>query len=111
MPYLYVFSYITIFFKLLFLYLDYTNILIITQVFNVKMKKLLAEREERERDRKKKRKHHAPEDEPPESPEPEVTAPASLTVCNNVHEHMREFKVRGLLHFFTKLYACCIIYH
>ena len=67
----------------------------------MKMKKLLAEREERERDRKKKRKHHAPEDEPPESPEPEVTAPASLTVCNNVHEHMREFKVC----------YCCFYFH
>ena len=75
-------------------------LLILMKVFNVKMKKLLAEREERERDRKKRRKHHTPEGEPPEEPEPEVTAPASLNVCNNVHEHMREFKVRSCCSFY-----------
>ena len=71
----------------------YRELYKIQKIFNLKMKKLVAEREERERDRKKRRKHHAPEDAPPEEPEPEVIAPSALTVCNSIHEHMREFKV------------------
>ena len=92
----------------------YRELFKIQKIFNVKMKKLLAEREERERERKKRRKHHAPEDEPPEEPEPEVTSPAALTVCNNVHEHMREFKVcsaPSLSVFKKKIYIFLYIFY
>lgn len=63
----------------------------IHKIFNNKLKKLVAERDERERDRKKRRRHDdSAEAEPPE---PDVVPPASLGVCNTVQENMKEFKV------------------
>ncbi|ELU12017.1 hypothetical protein CAPTEDRAFT_196412 [Capitella teleta] len=65
----------------------------IQKVFNNKLKKLNAEREERERERKKKLRHtDNPEELAKLKEEPEVTPPASLTVCNMVQENMKEFR-------------------
>ena len=65
----------------------------IQKIFNNKLKKLVAERDERERDRKKRKRHvEETEGAEPEKPEPEVVPPASLGVCNTVQDNMKEFK-------------------
>ena len=71
----------------------------IQKLFNNKLKKLQAEREERERDRKKRKRHTDDGSEAAkEEPEPEVTPPASLGVCNSVQDHMKDFKVSRICH-------------
>ena len=67
----------------------------IQKVFNVKLKKLQAEREERERERKKKKRHteDSEENKEEDKEEPEVTPPAALTICNTVQDQMKDFKV------------------
>lgn len=68
----------------------------IQKVFNNKLKKLNAEREERERERKKKLRHtDNPEELAKLKEEPEVVPPAALGVCNTVQENMKEFRVSG----------------
>ena len=69
----------------------------IQKLFNNKMKRLQAEREERERDRKKRKKYTEGEEGGGDKPEPEVTPPAALGVCNVVQDNMRDFKVTSLI--------------
>ena len=64
----------------------------IQKIFNNKLKKLVAERDERERDRKKRARHRE-EGAEPEPSEPEVAPPASLNVCTIVQDGMSDFKV------------------
>ena len=74
----------------------------IQKLFNNKLKKLVAERDERERDRKKRKRHTDDGGEEKEPEEPEVTPPASLGVCNTVQENMKEFRVSDRV-----LCLCC----
>ncbi len=65
----------------------------IQKVFNNKLKRMQGDHDERERDRKKRKKFNADEvASEDKKPEPEVTPPAALTVCNVVQEQMRDFK-------------------
>ena len=71
----------------------------IQKVFNNKLKKMQAERDERERDRKKRKRHtETTEGGEADGPEAEVVPPASLNVCNICQEQMKEFKVFNYLH-------------
>ena len=70
----------------------------IQKVFNNKMKRLQAERDERERERKKRRRHvEEGSDAQAEPEEPEALPPAALGVCNTVQDQMKEFKVLHII--------------
>ena len=79
----------------------------IQKLFNVKLKKLQAEREERERERKKRKRHtdDSEENKEEDKEEPEVTPPSALTICNTVQDQMKDFKVSWFL--FVRLSVFC----
>lgn len=64
----------------------------VQKIFNQKLKKLQAEKEERDRERKKKRRQQSEEEEEEVQEEAEIQPPAALLACNKVQDKMREFK-------------------
>lgn len=64
----------------------------VQKIFNQKLKKLQAEKEERDRERKKKRRQQSEEEQEEVQEEAEIQPPAALLACNKVQDKMREFK-------------------
>lgn len=80
----------------------------IQKTFNIRWKKLLAEREEKMREKVKKKRRKTEIQELLEGPdaaaaagvkeeeEPDLVTPAAITVCAQVQEEIQEFKVSGI---------------
>lgn len=77
----------------------------IQKSFNIRLKKLLAERDEKMRERAKKKRRKTEIQELLEGPEaaaavkedeePDIVTPAAITVCTQVQEEIQQFKVSG----------------
>lgn len=78
----------------------------IQKTFNIRLKKLMAEREEKMRERAKKKRRKTEIQELLEGPdaaaavkeeeEPDLVTPAAIAVCTQVQEEIQEFKVSGM---------------
>ena len=78
----------------------------IQKTFNIRLKKMLGEREEKMRERSKKKRRKTEIQELLEGPdaaavvkedeEPDIVTPAAIAVCTQVQEEIQEFKVSGI---------------